>query len=347
MPVNKNPTAAGHGHHSMPEGDTQALVITGVLTGVYFIIELIIGYWSGSVAVISDAFHTFSAVGGVLIALVAAHLARRPATEQATYGLIRAEIIGALLNGVFLFLMAIYVLWMGYMRLRNPVEITTGPMLWAAFGGLVTESVSLWLMVRRSRGNLNMQGALWHVVQTFVGSVLIIIAAVVIRLTGFYAIDPLLGMVFGVVLLWASWGIVRDAIRILLQTVPDNFDLYELVSAVESQPFVRNVHHPHVWALTSGKNIVSMHVLIAPDMDCNQALRCLYRLIKKGFSVYFLTLQIENKCPEDILAEEIDVLARRGDTPVTVKDEKNHEKTHSVQTEIHYRHRSGSYGQRG
>jgi len=103
--------------------------------------------------------------------------------------LIRAEIIGALLNGVFLFLMAIYVLWMGYMRLRNPVEITTGPMLWAAFGGLVTESVSLWLMVRRSRGNLNMQGALWHVVQTFVGSVLIIIAAVVIRLTGFYQLS--------------------------------------------------------------------------------------------------------------------------------------------------------------
>src|SRR5699024_1486235 len=104
-------------------GDTRALVISGILTGVYFVIELIVGLWTGSVAVLSDAFHTFSAVGGVLIALVAQQLSRRPATSRATFGWARAEIIGALFNGLFLAIMAVFVLWMGATRLTEPVEL--------------------------------------------------------------------------------------------------------------------------------------------------------------------------------------------------------------------------------
>jgi cobalt-zinc-cadmium efflux system protein len=315
----KNSPSASHGGHSMhgmPAGDTRALVITGWLTGLYFVIELAIGIWSGSIAVISDAFHTFSAVGGVLIALVAAHFARRPASRYATFGLIRAEIIGALLNGLFLLLMAIYVFWMGYMRLKNPVQVLTGPMLLAAAGGLVTETISLALMIKRSKNNLNMQGALWHVVQTFVGSLLIIVAAVVIRYTGFYAIDPILGMLFGLVLLWASWGIIRDSVRILLQIVPDDLDLNALVDEVARLDFVRNVHHPHAWALTSGKNIVSMHVLIDKQTDCADALRKVYHRIKEKFPVYFATVQIETECPKELAASEIDAMASSaGETP--------------------------------
>ncbi len=137
----KSKKSTSHSGHSMPKGDAKALKITGWLTGIYFIIELAIGYWTGSVAVMSDAFHTFSAVGGVLIALVAGHFAARPASQHATFGLIRAEIVGAFLNGIFLFLMAIFVFWMGYQRLLTP-------MLIAAFGGLITEAIkfktSIW-----------------------------------------------------------------------------------------------------------------------------------------------------------------------------------------------------------
>ena len=132
----------GHAGHMPAGGDRKALVISGWLTGVYFVIELGIGLWTGSVAVTSDAFHTFSAVGGVLIALVA-----------------------------------------------------------------------LWLLYERQKADLNLRGAYWHILQTFVGSFLIIVSALVIRFTGFLAIDPLLGMAFGVVLLWASWGITKDALH--------------------------------------------------------------------------------------------------------------------------------------
>jgi len=299
--------SSGHSGHAMPKGNVRALKISGWLTGIYFLIELGIGYWSGSVAVISDAFHTFSAVGGILIALVAGHFSTRPASQYATFGLIRAEIIGALFNGLFLLLMAIYVLWMGYARLMSPIEVAAGPMLIAAGGGLITEIIALKLLFGSDKDNLNMKGAIWHVVQTFVGSIIIIIAAVVIYFTGFYQIDPILGMLFGLVLFWASWGIIKEATTILLQTVPEDLELTELIAAVEKFEEVQDVHHTHAWALTTGKNIVSMHVRVADTSVQKELLEKIHHLLKDEFSVYFSTIQIEIECPEGDAASDIEM----------------------------------------
>ena len=168
--------------------NARILVITGWMTGIYFLIELALGFYSGSVAVIADAFHTFSAVGGILIAFVANRISSRAATSEATYGFKRSEIIGALLNGVFLLLMALYVMYMGYMRLGMEFELPTGIMLLAAFAGLATELIAFKLIFKQQKNNINMKGAYWHIMQTFVGSILIIVAAVVIMLTGCRAI---------------------------------------------------------------------------------------------------------------------------------------------------------------
>lgn len=306
-PPSSRPGSAGHAH-VMPTAtaeNARALKISGWLTGIYFFIELGIGLWTGSVAVTSDAFHTFSAVGGVLIALVAGYYAVRPATQQATFGLIRAEIVGALFNGLFLLIMALYILWMGVQRLQNPIDVPTGPMLWAAVGGLITEVISLKLLYGKQKGNLNMQGAFWHVMQTFVGSLLIIVAALVIRFTGFLAIDPILGMVFGVVLFWASWGIIRQALHILLDAVPRDLDLGAVTTAVEALPGVENVHHTHAWALTTGKNVVSMHVLVDDFSEAEALQQTIYTLLHEQFGVYFSTVQIETECLESEQAEAI------------------------------------------
>src|SRR3546814_4810724 len=181
----------------------------------------------------SDAFHTFSAVGGVLIALVATRLSERKSSPARTFGYIRAEILGALFNGLFLVVMALYVLWMGAMRLMEPIELATTPMLVAAGGGIATELVALWLLYERQKGTLNMRGDFWHIVLTFVGSFLLIVSALVIRFTGFLAIDPLLGMAFGLVLLWASWGIIKESLHILLQGTPEDPDFGGAISASE------------------------------------------------------------------------------------------------------------------
>lgn len=299
----------GHAGHVPATGDRKALVISGALTGAYFFIELAIGLWTGSIAVMSDAFHTFSAVGGVLIALVAQRLSERDASLAQTFGWARAEILGALFNGVFLVVMAAYVLWMGAMRLMEPIELATTPMLLAAAGGIATELIALWLLYERQKGNLNMQGAYWHILQTFVGSFIIIVSALVIRFTGFLAIDPLLGMAFGLVLFWASWTIMRSALRVLLQSTPEDLDVADVIRALRDLDGVTDVHHVHAWSLTSGRNVFSGHVRVRDFAgDGARVQEEAHRLLRERFAIYFSTLQVEDRCSlDDDRAAEIDV----------------------------------------
>ena len=265
-------------------------------------------YWSGSLAVLSDAFHTFSAVGGVLIALFAQRLSERKASLAQTYGWSRAEIIGALFNGVFLFLMAGYVLWMGAMRLMEPVELRTGAMLLAAAGGIATELIALRLLYGRQRENLNMRGAYWHVIQTFVGSIIIIISATVVWLTGFVAIDALLGMAFGLVLFWASWQILKDSLAILLESTPEGVDLDEAVAMIRKLAGVIEVHHVHAWSLTQGRNVFSAHIRVDDlGRDDQRVLEDVHDMLRAKFGMYFSTLQVEDACLDEDSAKAIDV----------------------------------------
>ena len=284
------------------------MVISAWLTGLYFIAELVIGLWTGSIAVISDAFHTFSAVGGVLVALVAAKLARRPADESRSFGWFRAEIIGALVNGGFLLAMAIVVIVMAAMRLSEPVHLPTGPMLWVAAGGLLTEFVALGLMWRQSKDDLNMRGAFWHVIQTFVGSLLIIVTALIIRFTGFLLIDPLLGMAFGFVLIWASWGILRDAAHLLMEGTPTGVSLSQITEALAEIEGVADVHHAHAWALTSGKQVFSSHIRVSKGSDPQNVLFTAHALLRERFGFFFATVQVEDRCLDESGAEQIDVM---------------------------------------
>lgn len=265
------------------------------------------GVWSGSVAVISDAFHTFSAVGGVLIALAAQRLSRRPATARETFGWSRAEILGALFNGLFLVIMAGYVFWMGAMRLSDPVELPTSVMLWVAAGGIATEVVAFWLMYERQKSNLNMRGAFWHILQTFVGSLIIIVSALVIRFTGFLAIDPLLGMAFGLVLLWASWAILRSALRVLLQATPEGFDLDGAVKTLGGIEGVEDLHHVHAWSLTTGRNVFSAHLRVPDAAATGRVLQEATDTLRTRFEVYFSTLQVEQECLSEPHAADIDI----------------------------------------
>ena len=309
---NHQAPSSSHAGHMMPSTageNSRNLKIAGWLTGTYFIFELGIGIWTGSVAVLSDAFHTFSAVGGVVIALMAGRFATRPATRFQTFGLIRAEIVGALVNGLFLAGMAVFILGMGYMRLRDPVELSTGPMLVAAFGGLITEAISLRLLYSGQKSNLNIKGAYWHIVQTLVGSIIIIVAAVTIRFTELLEIDPLLGMAFGLVLFWASWSIIRESLDILLDNVPRDLDLNAVRDSIEALPGVTNVHHLHAWSLTTGKNILSSHVLVTDYGAGQQTQQDIQTMLREQFPVYFSTIQIETEvCSAEEEAKAIDFL---------------------------------------
>ncbi|PWR02367.1 zinc ABC transporter [Meridianimarinicoccus roseus] len=296
-----------HGHSGHLPSRGRALTVSAWLTGLYFVVELAIGLWTGSIAVISDAFHTFSAVGGVLVAIIAARIARRPADNDRSFGWYRAEVVGAAINGAFLLAMALFAIGMAAMRLSAPIDLPTGPMLWAAAGGLVTELISLGLIWKEGRGDLNTRGAVWHIVQTFVGSLLIIVTALVIRFTGFLLIDPLLGMAFGFVLVWASWGILRESIHMLMEGTPEDVDLGEVTDALERLEGVNDVHHVHAWTLTSGKNVFSGHLRKSTSTDSADVLSAAHALLREEFGFLLVTLQVEDKCLDEAGAEDIDV----------------------------------------
>lgn len=303
-----NNQSRGHDMSAMLTANERALKISAALTGVYFFVEVALGIASGSIAVLSDAFHTFSAVGGVLLALVAGRIAARPSDRHRTFGSFRAELIGALLNGLFLFLMALFVIYMGVKRMFQPVELQYGLMLAAAAGGLFTEIISLAVLMKGSRENLNMRGAFWHVMQTFVGSLIIIVAAVVVYFTGFTLIDPILGTAFGLVLIWASWGITRDALRLLMETVPTDVDLDSVEQALSAVENVETLHHIHAWALTSGRNLFSAHIGIKDGADAEIVRRAADVILRKSFKFYFTTLQVETSSAHSDPATEINYL---------------------------------------
>lgn len=298
---------ATHSHAGHMPSSGKALVISAWLTGIYFVIELAVGLWTGSIAVLSDAFHTLSAVGGVLVAIVAQRIAGRPADAQRSFGWYRAEIIGALVNGGFLLGMALLVIWMGVMRLGNPIHLPTGPMLWVAFGGLITEVISLGLMWKSSRDDLNARGALWHIIQTFVGSLLIIVTALVIEFTGFLQIDPILGAAFGVVLLWASIGVIREAVHILMEGTPAETDLDAVIDDLRDQDGVLDVHHVHAWTLTSGKHAFSAHLRHADPADAAEILESAYNRLTHDHGFHMVTLQLETECLDESHARDLDV----------------------------------------
>ncbi|MGJ8560322.1 MAG: cation diffusion facilitator family transporter [Litorimonas sp.] len=308
MTAQSHNESRGHDMSAMLTANERALKISAALTGVYFFVEVALGIASGSIAVLSDAFHTFSAVGGVLLALVAGRIAARPSDRHRTFGSFRAELIGALLNGLFLFLMALFVIFMGVRRMFQPVELQYGLMLAAAAGGIFTELISLAVLMKGSRENLNMRGAFWHVMQTFVGSLIIIVAAVVVYFTGFTLIDPILGTAFGLVLIWASWGITRDALRLLLETVPSDVDLDAVERALSAVENVETLHHIHAWALTSGRNLFSAHIGIKDGADAEIVRRAADIILRKNFKFYFTTLQVETSSSHSDPAIEINYL---------------------------------------
>jgi cobalt-zinc-cadmium efflux system protein len=180
--------------------------------------------------------------------------------------------------------------------------------------GLATEVWLISLMYRDQKHDINTRGSFWHVVQTFLGSFGIIAAALVIHFTGFLLIDPILGMAFGLMVLAASWGILRDSISILMENAPEGIDLEAVCSALEDIPQVKNVHHPHAWTLTSGKHIFSAHLRLEPSTRAERQAGVLdeaQSMLSEQFGFHFSTLQLELYERDETSSTDLDLAARK------------------------------------
>ncbi|WP_309573283.1 cation diffusion facilitator family transporter [Deinococcus sp.] len=254
---------AVHGHdHGRNAGAWQLGWALG-LSGLYLLVEVATAVSTGSLSLLSDAGHMATDVMALALALVAIRVGARPSDRRRTFGYRRAEILAAALNAGALLAVGLYILVEAYGRLRSPVEVQSTPMLIVAVVGLVVNVISARILVSGSGTSLNMKSAYLEVMGDLLGSVAVIVAAILIRFTGLTWIDPVLGALIGVWVLPRTWALLRASVNVLLEGAPDGLDLDALRAELSALPGVQGVHDLHVWSVTTGEHNLTAH-LVAP-----------------------------------------------------------------------------------
>jgi cobalt-zinc-cadmium efflux system protein len=294
-----------HGHAAGRAVDRSRLRMVLAVSVTVVVVELVGAWVSGSLALLADAGHMVTDAVAVAVALSASYVATRPATSRRTFGFHRAEILAALANAVVLLGVCGYLAVEGVRRILDPAPVETGPMLAFAAVGLVANAVSLSLLARRRDSSLNMRGAYLEVLGDLVGSALVVVAAVVIATTGFLRADPLASLAIAALILPRSFGLLRDAVEVLLETAPAGLDLDDVRDHLRGVPGVVDVHDLHAWTITSGMPSLSAHVTVSDECLARRGVGSLLDefsgCVAAHFEVDHVTFQIE---PESHRAHE-------------------------------------------
>ncbi len=298
----------GHSHaHSHGPDRAQsrrALLAVLALTSVFTVVEIVAGVLSGSLALIADAGHMLSDSLSLGVALFAIWLAERPPTPNRSFGYQRAEILAALANGVTLVAISVWIFIEAAGRFGDPPDVAGSTMLIVAVVGLLVNAIGARILWRSGAESLNMSAALRHVFADLLGSLGVIVAALVILATGWLYADPLVSVLIGLLILGSSWGVLRDATRVLIEASPAGLDATEVGTSMADTDGVVEVHDLHLWEVTSGFPALSAHVLANPEADCPALRLTLERELAEGFGIEHTTLQIENVPPKLIQIED-------------------------------------------
>lgn len=270
------------------------LAVLAISSGV-LVIEVGAGIFANSLALLADAAHVFADVAGIGLSLGAVWLAGRPASARRTYGLYRAEMLAAVLNALLLFAVAAIILVEAWQRFDAPPEIASGPMLAAASLALFANLGSAWMLRGAQTESLNARGAYLEVLGDALGAGAVLIAALVIALTGVRAADAIASGLIGLFILPRSWGLLRDAIDVLLEATPKGVQLDEVRAHILEAPGVTDVHDLHAWTITSGLNVVSAHVIIDDPARGPDVLDHLCRCLAGQFDIEHSTFQLETR----------------------------------------------------
>lgn len=280
--------------------DTSASAHRGSLATVFLltlavsVLEVVGGVVANSLALIADAGHMFADVAGIGLALLAIWFAGRPATEARTYGYLRLEILAAVANAVLLFGVAGYVLIEAWRRLSEPPAISSGVMLAVALVGLAANAMGALLLHRAQRESLNLRGAYLEVMGDLAGSVAVIVASLVIFTTGWRQADAFASAIIGVAILPRTWGLLREAVDVLMEATPKGVDLDGVRRHILAAPGVADVHDLHAWTITSGVNVVSAHVVLEQSAQPAAVLDELCRCLSGDFDIEHSTFQLES-----------------------------------------------------
>jgi cobalt-zinc-cadmium efflux system protein len=277
--------------------DRRRLKIVLVVTLSVAVVQVVGAVLSGSLALLADAGHMVTDAAAVGLALSASYVATLPPSSRRTYGYHRAEILAALVNAVVLLVVCTFLIWSGVRRLVEPVDIEGGLMLGFASVGLLANAVSLSILARRKDSSLNMRGAYLEVLSDLLGSVAVVVAAVVVLATGFLRADSIATLLIAGLILPRSFALLRDAVDVLLEASPRNVDLAEVRAHLLEVPGVVDVHDLHAWTITSGMPVLSVHVTVTDACLAERGVGSLLdefsACVAGHFDVEHATFQIE------------------------------------------------------
>jgi len=289
----------GHSHGAAPTGTAAGkhksrLAMALGLTTAFMIAEVVGGLWTGSLALLADAAHMLTDAGGLALALIAIRFSERPATPQKTYGYVRAEVLSALANAVVLLLLTVYILYEAYRRFLNPPEIIGGPMLMVAVLGLIVNLISMKLLSGGSSESINVKGAYFEVLSDMLGSLGVIVAAIVVMTTGWTLVDPIIGAGIGLFIVPRTWILLKQVIHILLEGTPPEVDTAALERRLMAIDGVTAVHDLHVWTITSGLDAMSCHLVVDDMAKTPTVLAAANAALRADFKLDHTTIQVED-----------------------------------------------------
>ena len=285
-----------HHHHHGPvtAADRGPLAVALALIAGFMAVEVVAGIVGHSLALLSDAAHMLTDAGAIALALVAARLAERPARGAFTFGLQRAEILSAQVNGAALLALAVLIAVDGVHRLADPAPVEGGLVLAVGAAGALVNLAAAWSLARAQRQSLNVEGARLHVMADLFGSVGAMVAGALVLLADFDRADPIAALLVAALMLRSSWTLLRDSGRVLLEAAPRGLEVGEIGDALARHHGVVEVHDLHVWEVTSGFAALSAHVMVPAGADCHAARRELQELLRERFDIEHTTLQVDH-----------------------------------------------------
>ncbi|GAA1018241.1 putative cation transporter [Acrocarpospora pleiomorpha] len=292
----------GHGHGHGVSGEADRRYLTGALALIvgFMAIEVVIGFIAQSLALISDAGHMLTDAIAIVFALIAMRISARPPQGGFTYGLKRAEIISAQINGITLLLLSAYFIVEGVRRIIEPPEVEGLYVVVTGLAGIAINLAATWLMSKANRSSLNVEGAYQHVLNDLFAFIATTIAGAIVWLTGWGRADALAALVVAALMLKAGWGLVRDSGRVFMEAAPVGMNPTEIGTKAAALDSVVEVHDLHIWEVTSGYAAMSAHILVEPGADCHAVRIAAERLVHDQYGIEHTTLQVDH-APEALL----------------------------------------------
>ena len=304
-----------HNHQGLPHHHNQeitnlntAFIVGIVLNSAFVTAEVIVGFSSSSLALLSDAGHNATDVFSLLLSMFAFKVSKAKATNNYTYGYKRATILNSLVNAILLVFVTCAIIWEGLYRIKNPVHIQGGVVSIVAFAGIFVNGISAFFFFKDKEKDINIKGAYLHLLSDTLVALGVVISGVVIYLTNLYWIDTVIGFVIAIMILVSTWQLLTDSIRLALDGVPRNIDIKKVESAILNFKEVVGIHHIHIWALSSNENALTAHIVVEnSDITIFEKAKHNIKHTLEHLNIHHSTFEIESvACSKEYCGKEGD-----------------------------------------